>query len=386
MKIRTLSAGLTLSVAVVLAACQDSGVPFSPDVSDPAAAFVPNSPQQVGAWFRSVTPEVLEIPQTVFADNDETANQLVIGVENPGIATAVEAVMRARGVPASAYRIELTEPIHFAATLRDRHRPTMGGIQIHFGNYLCTLGFNVDHADGPSFITNSHCTNHQGGTEGTQYYQPLSSNDPTVIAVEADDPGYFKNGQCSRGKQCRYSDSSRALYQPGIQSNRGYIGKTTGVNSGSITLNGSFRVTSQDNSSTNFSGTVHKVGRTTGWTSGTVTNSCVTVNVSGTNIQLLCQTIVQNSGTRIVGPGDSGSNMFQRLSGDDVKLIGILWGGNSSGDLLVFSPLKSIQDDLGGVTATFDGSGGGTGGGGGGGGGGSGGGECVPRGNSSKCK
>ena len=43
----------------------------------------------------------------------------------------------------------------------------MGGIQIHFSGYLCTMGFNVDHAGGRSFITNSHCTSRQGGTEGT---------------------------------------------------------------------------------------------------------------------------------------------------------------------------------------------------------------------------
>jgi hypothetical protein len=66
-------------------------------------------------------------------------------------------------------------------------------------------------------------------------------------------------------------------------------------------------------------------------------------------------------------------------STDDVTLVGILWGGNSPGDLFVFSPLKNIQDELGGVTATAGGSGGGGGGG-----------EdppCVPRGPSgNNCK
>ena len=375
---------LAIASAVVLAAaCQDVDTPLQPDLPEPAGAVVPHSPGQLVAWFNRSTPDVLALPQTVFADHDEATNQLVIGVEHPGVAHGVQRALARHGVPASAFRVEITEPIHYAATLRDRHRPTIGGTQIHFGNYLCTLGFNVDHSGGRSFITNSHCTNRQGGTEGTTYYQPTSSVDGTAIAVEADDPQYFSGGPCSIGKVCRYSDASRALYNSGTESSRGIIGKTTGVNSGSLTLAGTnFSVTSQDNSTTHFSGTVNKVGRTTGWTQGNVSNTCVSVNVSGSNVQLLCQTLVQKSGTQLVGGGDSGSNVFRITSGDNVQLIGILWGGNSSGDLFVFSPLKNIQDELGGLAATADGSGGGGGGGGG---------DdedppCIPRGKSGKCK
>jgi hypothetical protein len=144
-------------------------------------------------------------------------------------------------------------------------------------------------------------------------------------------------------------------------------------------VSGSFIVSAQNNTATSYSGTVHKVGRTTGWSSGNVTNTCATVNVSGSNIQLLCQTLVQRSGTVIVQGGDSGSPVFQRTSDDNVTLVGILWGGSTSGDLFVFSPLKNIQDELGAVTATADGSGGGDG---------DGGGEqpCTPRGNGNNCK
>jgi hypothetical protein len=87
-----------------------------------------------------------------------------------------------------------------------------------------------------------------------------------------------------------------------------------------------------------------------------------------------------SSNQQIVAGGDSGSPVFRLTSGDNVELVGILWGGSSSGDRFVFSPLKNIQDELGGVTATKDGSGGG------GGGGGDDDPPCVPRGNSGKCK
>ena len=262
-------------------------------------------------------------------------------------------------------------------------RPTQGGIQIHFGGYLCTLGFNVDHSGGRSFITNSHCTNTQGGTEGTTYAQPTRGTDPTVIATEAADPAYSSAlPGCSAGKVCRYSDASRARYSDAVASSRGIIAKTTGVNNKSLTTAGTFYVTSQDGSGQTFSGSVDKVGRTTGWTRGEVSQTCATVNVSQSNIQLLCQTMVFNRRAAIVGSGDSGSPVFKHNGTDDVQLIGILWGGSGS-STFVFSPLKNVIDELGAVTATSDGSGGGGGGGGGT--------DptdppCVPKGKGNNCK
>jgi hypothetical protein len=367
-----------LALAVLAAACQDSGTMLTaPD--DALESRSAHAPQDLRAWFARSAPEVLALPQTVFADHDEQANRLVFGIENADAMRGVQNALTRMGIPATAYEIRVTEPISFMATLRDRHRPTMGGLQIHWSNYVCTLGFSVDHAAGRSMITNSHCTNNQGSTGTTAYYQPTSSVDPSAIAIEADDPAYFTGGVCSRGKKCRYSDSSRALYADGVAS-QARIAKTTGLNSGSLTINGDFSITSQDNTSTSFSGTVQKVGRTTGWTSGSVTNTCATVNVSGSSIQLLCQTLVQGSGT-IVGGGDSGSPVFTGSS--NVTLIGILWGGSSAGDLFVFSPFKSIQDELGAMDATTDGVGGDGGGGDDGGDNG----ECIPRGpNGNNCK
>jgi hypothetical protein len=75
--------------------------------------------------------------------------------------------------------------------------------------------------------------------------------------------------------------------------------------------------------------------------------------VSGSNITQLCQTYVEDpNGAVLVGGGDSGSNVFRITSGDNVQLVGILWGGSSNGKLFVFSPLKQVQDELGSLTAT----------------------------------
>jgi len=379
MSLRRASLYAVASSAFLFAACTDTPTPNEPSARDLSTSAQSQVAQdRLAALFPDVSRDVMALPGTVYADHNEALGKLVFGVENENAIPGVTRSLVARGLSSDEFVVQVTAPIHQMATLQSEFRPTQGGIQINFPGYLCTMGFNVDHAGGRSFITNSHCTNTQGGVDNTPYYQPLSSVNPTVIANEVADPTYQSGiAGCSAGKVCRRSDASRALYNASTASSRGVIAKTTGVNTGSLTVGGTFTITAQENASTNFSGTVNKVGRTTGWTAGNVNGTCVTVNVSGSNIQQICQTLVTNNSANIVGAGDSGSPVFQITSGDNVKLIGILWGGGGS-TTFVFSPLKNIQDELGGVTATFDGSGGG-------GGGGTEPPPCIPRGNSGKC-
>jgi hypothetical protein len=335
--------------ALVLAACTDapsSGVTGPP--ADPALSRGV-AQDRLAALFGKASPAVLAVAGTVFGDNDEVSHRLVFGVENERVIPAVRTVLSQLGISSSDYEIRVTAPIYQLATLRDRWRPTQAGIQIHFGNFLCSLGFNADAAGERSFITASHCTNKQGGVEGTQYYQPTSTVDPTVIATEVDDPTYFStrdNPICPRGKLCRYSDASRELYSASTGSTRGAIAQTSGAGNGSLDVVGSFTVTSQGD--VGLGATVNKVGRTTGWTQGPVTATCVNTNVSGSRIHQLCQTFVAAG----VGGGDSGSGVFEITSGDNVKLVGILWGGSGDGQTFVFSPMSGVTRELGPLTAT----------------------------------
>ena len=349
---------VALSVVALTAACHD-GTPTAPDTpgGGPLLARSPQAQARLEAVFQRVSPDVMAIPGTVFSDNDEQVGKVVIGVEHMGAAGQVRAAMARLGVADDDYAVELTQPIENKATLRDVFRPTVAGVQIHFTQYVCTMGANVDHAGGRSFITNSHCTATQGGTEGTVYYQSSSSLAPTVIATEAADPVYVKNGPgCPRGKKCRHSDASRALYASGTASNRGEIAQTTGVNNGSLTVSSTapvFTITGQDNSTKNFPvGTVvNKVGRTTGWTRGQVTRTCTNTSVSGSTVYLFCQTFVSDAGgATVVGGGDSGSGVWTGTGGN-VTLVGLLWGGSSDNKTFVFSPLASVQQELGAVNA-----------------------------------
>jgi hypothetical protein len=297
---------------------------------------------QLERWFAQASAEVLGQRGAVFVDADEAANRVRIGVERGATGQARSLVARL-GIPAEAVIVEETEPIRFAATLRERVRPVVGGLQINFPGFLCTLGFNAVRSGQSSFITNSHCTNTQGGTEGTPYWQPLETVDPARIGTEVDDPVYFRrrNG-CPNGRRCRFSDASRAAYASGIQSTLGSLAKTTGPNNGSITITGSFNIVGEGSAAVGQ--TVNKVGRTTGWTQGLVTNTCVHTGVSGSNIVQLCQTFVSAG----VGGGDSGSPVFRGTEG--VTLVGILWGGNSSGTQFVYSPMANIEQELGALT------------------------------------
>ncbi len=329
---------------VAVAACQDTTSPPAPI----GARVAPSAyaPQQVQRWFDVMAREGLALPGTVLADYDETTNQVVVGVEHAAAAANVHALAARLGVPAAALVVRQMEPIHFAQTLRDRVDTRIGGIQIHFGNFLCSMGFNAVDGGQPSFVTASHCTNKQGGVQGTVYYQPLQSVDGVSIGTEVEDPPYLRRiAGCPHGKKCRHSDASRAAYNSGINSALGQIAKTdaNSPNTYSLVLNGSISLSGGDpRDHFTIGETINKVGRTTGWTQGQVTATCATVNVSRTNISQICQTIVENS-IQIVGGGDSGSPVYTSTN----ALAGVLWGGNSSGTLLVFSPLKNVQDEIG---------------------------------------
>lgn len=303
--------------------------------------------QQLDRWFQATSLEALAHAGVVFVDLDEAANRVTVGVEGPAAGGLVRALVARLGMPAEAIIVREVEPIGFATTLRDRVRPVVAGVQIRFSNFLCSLGFNAVRGGQNSFVTASHCTDHQGGTEGTLYYQPLNQVADEFIGTEVDDPRYFRNQNgCPHGRKCRFSDAARAAYASGVTFTLGGIAQTSGPNNGSLTITGGFKINSEGTAAVG--DVANKVGRTTGWTQGTVTNTCVNTGVSGTNIVLLCQTFV-SAGVQIVGAGDSGSDVFG-LAGSNASLFGILWGGNSSGTLFVYSPITNVERELGALT------------------------------------
>ena len=296
---------------------------------------------------------VFEIEGVVYTDATESG-LLEIGVVNQGLAGAVEQRLQQLNIPLSSVEIVETQPIVFATSLQEYQRPIEGGLQISFVDgglaYACTLGFNaVRDGDGEDgFVVNSHCTSDQFADDGTSHYQPQLGSSEYLIGSEIDDPSAFR---CARGRQCRYSDAAFDRRAAGVEAALGAIARTDGVNSGSLTIDGSFSVVAEHEGNATVGTILNKVGRTTGWTQGEVTSSCVDTGVSGSNILLLCQDFVAAG----VGGGDSGSPVFKidEANPDNATLYGILWGGASDGTYFVYSPLDNVESELGTLT-TFN--------------------------------
>lgn len=302
-------------------------------------------------WRLDARATVLGLDAALSIDVDETRNRVRIGVERSAGPKAIAGLVKtleAAGVPSDAVVIEPTDPIYRVATLRDKIRPVPGSMQIRFSNFLCTLGFNAARGGVAGFVTCSHCTDKQGGVEGTEYFQPLNQVADEFIGIEQADPEYFRNQNgCPRGAKCRFSDSAWGAYDSSTLSAGDELARTDGVNTGSITIDPNsprFFITAKDTGGNQAVGTtVNKIGRTTGWTQGEVTDSCVDTRVASSNIVLLCQDFVDAG----VGSGDSGSNVFIQSGSDSATLVGILWGGSSDGTTFVYSPYSAVKSELG---------------------------------------
>ncbi len=299
-------------------------------------------------WFQQVSDEAFSQGGVVFVDLDEASNQVLVAVE-PGKSHANIRRLAARlGVPAEALTVRDADPIHNVATLQDQVRPVVAGLQINFPGFLCSIGFNAVSNGQNSFVTASHCTTTQGGVEGTQYWQSLSSQPNSFIGTEVADPVYVRGkghgSACPKNRRCRMSDAARAAYAAGVPFTLGGIAQTSGPNNGSLTITGTFAINGEGGEIVG--DIANKVGRTTGWTQGVITNTCVNTGVSGSNIVQLCQNFVSAG----VGGGDSGSDVFAQTGGNGARLLGVLWGGNSNGTQFVYSPIANVESELGPLT------------------------------------
>jgi hypothetical protein len=308
-------------------------------------------------WKRALRPALLGQPGVVFLDADEAANRVVVGIDSRGGADRerLAAALDARGVPRAAVVFREARPFRaFAgpaagkkrpvptATLRDGFRPVPGGVQLGGG---CTLGFNAWLGDAFGFVLNSHCTGARDVVDGARYYQ---GDRDDLIATEIADPPAFTTAPCAAGRKCRYSDSAFARYD-GDSTRLGGLGQLArpsarGELEGSLTLKpASSRFNVAGTASPLVGQVVNKIGRTTGWTFGAVLGTCVDIDVFGDDRTMLCQTIARGGATY----GDSGSPVFTWTRGKLVRLTGILWGVDESGDGFAFSPFESIQRELG---------------------------------------
>ena len=327
-----------------------------------ALAFIPSAPLNAPVVEAQGRPDLeaqhqrllplFELAGVVFTDADETTGRLVVGVLDRDVEGLVRGRLRALGVASQSVDVVETQAIFALASLRDRAPDIQGGWQINFSQYVCSIGFIASMNGDEGFVTASHCSDRQGAVDGTAYYQPSSQVSNSFIGNEIADPPYARNGSgCPKGRKCRQSDANFSSRGAGARTfSLGKIARTNAPGTGSLEIAGTFTIGGEDVAIQNQ--IVDKVGRTTGWTQGRVSNTCVNTGVSGTSIVLLCQTWVESiGGGAIVAGGDSGSPTFIDLGNNTALLVGGLWGGSSDGTLLVYSPIDNIRTELG-ITLT----------------------------------
>jgi hypothetical protein len=209
----------------------------------------------------------------------------------------------------------------------------------------------------PVYLTASHCSNRSYGLDqGTTWFFQAATPQfaQNRVGWEWADPTAAQGSACPSGTYCRWSDVLAVRYKhdsltagPSIARPDGSPGY--GSPGGSSTITGSFYVLGSFPYSI-VGEELQKVGRTTAWTRGYVTATCVAkdsgVIFPGTSSQIW---ILCNDVSSIWSDyGDSGSPIFKWYGDGNAYFAGILWGGPSNNPSITYhSPLTSIVRDMG---------------------------------------
>ena len=283
----------------------------------------------------------LGVEGVVLTDVDERLNRVRVGVKDARAEAEFKARLAEQNIPFGAVVTEEVEPIKVTKSLRSKVRPLVSGVEVGFGDLVCTLGFNAIRDGQKGFVTNSHCTDEAGGTEGTRYTQGGER-----VGKEVADPKYRESEDCPSGRRCRLSDSAFVAAED-VKRDTDGLAKTDSKKGGrgsDVTITGQLDIAGYEKK-TVVGEELDKIGSSTGWTFGEVEETCVSVDVydedGDTGLTLLCQDVVFADAY----DGDSGAPVFRYAGGGGkVYLRGILWG--SGGGTFVFSPVGQIRKEL----------------------------------------
>lgn len=349
---------------------------------------------ELAAWRDAVFDNVLgRVEGVVSLDLKESANRVSIGVLRSSealVRATLPARLAALGIDTAAVLVWVQDSPLEQLGRRDA-RPTtrhsgglfgdsvamyahwdtlVGGIPIQFIDVSgvaqnCSLGVVVDHGSTRGMVSASHCSRSfwylDQGAAG-RIFQPDTMR---VVGYEEIDPGSWTCGLFGQNA-CRNSDASFIGMASGIQSHRGLIARTLssagpGSQYGSLTVNPSrpyFIIDAVDDGQMIEGQFIHKIGKTTGWTWGSITDTCYD-SAQGFLFQLVVKCTYRSDMT--ANFGDSGSPVFALYGNgynqntDLVKLVGILFAksGNpgDSGFRSVSSKWNRVVMDLGSMNA-----------------------------------
>jgi len=291
-------------------------------------------------------------------DLDEANNRIRLGVRDEHGLAAVAKNARELGVPDVALQVVLAPTGELRTTLQDSVRPVKGGLEFTWtSGTACSVGINGEWSYSSSyrgFLTASHCSRSYMKLDisTTSYYQDWHVTASKLVGTEWDDPLYFTGGICPTGDRCRYSDAMFVKYGTSSTSGLGTISRTTSRSyaaAGSITISGQFTLAG-DWPYSMLNEELQKMGRTSGWTYGWTTATCVDHMIPhlGKDYWILCS----DDGDIWSEGGDSGSPIFKWYGGSDttVYFAGILYGGPGSNYYYTwYSPSTNIMSELTGT-------------------------------------
>ena len=261
-------------------------------------------------------------------------NKVLLGVSDGTQQEEVLRIVQAVGIPDDAVIVEVSPTAVPLTTLTDRIRPVPAGVQVRnsaSGRPWCSLGPNllwITWQDSTrSFLVASHCTKEIfSENDTTLYWQPVYTDGTSNhIGNEVRDPALFECDE-NPAHGCRNSDAALGHYASYATYELGYIARPASRNSGTLTLDASaprFEIVGQFNWAVDGE-VMEKVGRTTGWTGGSVVDGCITMQVSDAPYHSIrCSMLVDAE----AGSGDSGAPVFKIESGTEVKIRGTLYAG-----------------------------------------------------------
>jgi hypothetical protein len=200
----------------------------------------------------------------------------------------------------------------------------------------CTLGIVAAWGGVNVLITASHCSSQTFQLDNSPLYQPSAARQ---VGTEFYDPGGWS---CYLVYNCRWSDANLYSLTQGIAAHRGLIARpqfsagpgSTGGSTAVDLARPYFIVQTADDWQLVTGQFIHKVGRTTGWTWGQITQTCKDFFPDPpweNNKAVMCT----YEPTMSVMGGDSGGPAFALLGngynqlGDLVNLVGIVKGRNN---------------------------------------------------------
>ncbi len=283
------------------------------------------------AWQRSLLDILSGVDGWLSIDADERSNRVRIGVASAAARATVEGLAAGAGVPQEAISVHISTPMLPlvasapaprlpSSTLRDRIRAAGSGLEIQNAlGVRCSYGWTLTSGGKWGFITAAHCSRHTtgDGSTGEPFYQRVVTANDLLGYVGTNPRWNVPNCTDDEGNSYPVCTKADAMWIPAESASdvAQRVAITNDYQYGNNTRGGVdiSRWLTPRNTTGEVIGQImataaRKVGRTTGYTGGSIEGTCETHVIGGR--MFLCLNRLEGAS---VGRGDSGGPVFGKL-------------------------------------------------------------------------